>query len=141
MERKGQTALEYMLMMLVSIILVASVAHFLTSAQSRVGEATGEQVKSLLSMVGGDSGAGAAVAPEETAPPAEKTAISPDEPTAMAAAALNYCGDGAKGGGETCDGGDLGGETCETLGYSGGALACDPDCSGFDVSSCFVVIG
>lgn len=46
------------------------------------------------------------------------------------------CGDGQIDAGEACDTSDLDGETCETLGYSGGALACADDCLDFDVSGC-----
>ncbi len=36
---------------------------------------------------------------------------------------------------EQCEGADLGGETCETLGYYGGDLSCDSDCT-FELVSC-----
>lgn len=47
------------------------------------------------------------------------------------------CGDGVAVGGEACDGADLAGETCVSLGYSGGALACDGSCA-FDTSACVI---
>lgn len=37
---------------------------------------------------------------------------------------------------EPCDGRRLGGMSCTSLGYVGGRLACQSDCSGFDVSRC-----
>ncbi len=47
------------------------------------------------------------------------------------------CGDGIIEGSEVCDGSNLGGETCGGQGCTGGgALACLPDCSGFDTSGC-----
>ncbi|MGI5862260.1 MAG: hypothetical protein ACOX6T_09405 [Myxococcales bacterium] len=46
------------------------------------------------------------------------------------------CGDGAINGDEACDGTELGGARCEAQGFAGGALACKPDCSGFDTSGC-----
>lgn len=39
------------------------------------------------------------------------------------------CGDGVRQSGETCDGTDLGVATCETVGYTGGQLACRADCT------------
>lgn len=37
---------------------------------------------------------------------------------------------------EVCDGADLGSVTCQTLGFTGGTLACFSSCQGFDVSGC-----
>jgi hypothetical protein len=48
---------------------------------------------------------------------------------------ISTCGNGAVDPGEDCDGQDLGGEECVSLGYTGGTLACKPDCT-FDVSGC-----
>lgn len=48
---------------------------------------------------------------------------------------LPTCGDSVIDSGELCEGGDLNGQTCETLGYSGGALACSGLCA-FDVAGC-----
>ncbi|MFO0725120.1 MAG: 5'-nucleotidase C-terminal domain-containing protein [Myxococcota bacterium] len=45
------------------------------------------------------------------------------------------CGDGVASGGEYCDAADLQGTTCAALGYSGGNLACNSNCS-FDTSGC-----
>ncbi len=47
------------------------------------------------------------------------------------------CGNGAIDSGEACDGSLLGGQTCASFGCSGGTLACDASCSGFDLSGCF----
>ncbi|UCF68194.1 MAG: hypothetical protein JSV80_02515 [Acidobacteriota bacterium] len=52
--------------------------------------------------------------------------------------ASGVCGDGVKGPGETCDGSDLGGQSCESLGFTGGSLACAEDCQSFDTSGCRV---
>ena len=47
------------------------------------------------------------------------------------------CGNGLREGAEICDGADLGGETCVSQGCSsGGTLACNVACTGFDVSGC-----
>ncbi len=51
-------------------------------------------------------------------------------------AAAAECGNNTKETGETCDGTDLDSETCVTQGYDSGDLACQVDCSAFDVSSC-----
>ena len=45
------------------------------------------------------------------------------------------CGNGVKEGGEQCDGSDLGGTTCQSLGYSGGTLSCNADCT-YNTSQC-----
>jgi len=49
---------------------------------------------------------------------------------------MPICGDGLIVGGEQCDGLNLGGASCQTLGFTGGALACSNDCQSFDVSGC-----
>ena len=47
-----------------------------------------------------------------------------------------FCGDGAVNvATEECDGSDLAGESCESLGYTGGTISCNADCT-IDVSSC-----
>ena len=45
------------------------------------------------------------------------------------------CGNGVVEPGEQCDGIDLGEETCAGLGYSGGTLSCNTDCT-FNTSNC-----
>ncbi len=45
------------------------------------------------------------------------------------------CGNGRLDAGEQCDGANLFGRTCATLGFTGGDLACGPDCI-FDVRGC-----
>ncbi len=47
------------------------------------------------------------------------------------------CGNGLQESGEDCDAFDLGGATCEGLGYDGGNLGCNPDCS-YDASACTI---
>lgn len=47
------------------------------------------------------------------------------------------CGDIKLESPEVCDHGILNGQNCQTQGYSGGQLACSPDCRSFDTSSCF----
>lgn len=47
----------------------------------------------------------------------------------------SVCGDGIIEGDEDCEGDDLAGHTCESLGFLGGELSCDDDCS-FDISGC-----
>lgn len=48
------------------------------------------------------------------------------------------CGDNTKEGSEVCDGIDLDSQDCGSIpgGYTSGALACLPDCSGFDTTTC-----
>jgi hypothetical protein len=46
-----------------------------------------------------------------------------------------YCGDGAIGSGEQCEGADLGGADCQSLGFASGTLACTPGCQ-LDTSGC-----
>ena len=51
---------------------------------------------------------------------------------------ISVCGNFLAEGGEDCDNDDLAGETCQSLGFSGGALACDIACD-FDTSGCFTL--
>ncbi|MCP3961399.1 MAG: hypothetical protein GY719_26430 [bacterium] len=46
------------------------------------------------------------------------------------------CGNNVIEGNEACDGTDLGGQSCGDFGCSGGALACNGSCTGFDTSGC-----
>ncbi len=46
------------------------------------------------------------------------------------------CGNGVIETGEVCDGSNLGGQTCSSQGFSGGTLACNSTCDGFDTSGC-----
>ena len=52
------------------------------------------------------------------------------------------CGDGSVdvADGEECDGANLIGNTCQSLGFSGGTLACDANCR-YDLSGCTAVCG
>ncbi|MGH9347828.1 MAG: MopE-related protein, partial [Vicinamibacterales bacterium] len=53
-----------------------------------------------------------------------------------ACAAPPVCGDGVRNlPGESCDGLDLGGATCQSVGFIGGTLGCNADCT-FNASSC-----
>jgi hypothetical protein len=47
------------------------------------------------------------------------------------------CTNGVRETGEVCDGSDLGGlSSCTDLGYQSGALSCNADCLGFNVTAC-----
>lgn len=46
------------------------------------------------------------------------------------------CGNGVKEGAEVCDGSDLDNTTCQDLGFSGGTLACNENCTGFVTAGC-----
>ena len=48
------------------------------------------------------------------------------------------CGNGMVEAGEDCEGSDLRGETCESLGYEGGTLSCNTDCS-YNETACISV--
>jgi len=48
---------------------------------------------------------------------------------------VTLCGNNVKEGSEDCDGSDLGGATCVSLGYTGGSLSCNSDCT-FNTSNC-----
>jgi hypothetical protein len=50
------------------------------------------------------------------------------------------CGSGRIDTGERCDGEDLGGATCAGLGFGGGTLACEDDCT-FDTRGCATTCG
>ncbi|MBU1070110.1 hypothetical protein KJ975_11135 [Myxococcota bacterium] len=41
--------------------------------------------------------------------------------------------------GEVCDGADLAGQTCAEMGYHGGALACEDDCSAYILTDCISI--
>ncbi|GBD34352.1 hypothetical protein HRbin35_00064 [bacterium HR35] len=47
------------------------------------------------------------------------------------------CGNNLKEPGEECDGPDLGGQSCVSLGYSGGTLSCNSNCT-FNASQCTI---
>ena len=49
---------------------------------------------------------------------------------------VSQCGDGVIDEGELCDGEALGGVTCETVGYAGGTLGCQDDCSAYVLDGC-----
>ncbi len=46
------------------------------------------------------------------------------------------CGNGVLEGDEVCDGAELDGATCSSEGATGGTLACNASCDGFDTSAC-----
>jgi hypothetical protein len=46
------------------------------------------------------------------------------------------CGDSTRNGAEVCDGSDLASQTCQSLGFSGGTLACATGCAAFDMTGC-----
>ncbi len=50
------------------------------------------------------------------------------------------CGNNILEPGEACDGFNLGGKTCQSLGYSGGVLTCNSDCT-LNTSNCFTIPG
>jgi len=51
-------------------------------------------------------------------------------------ACANGCGNGVRDGTEPCDRNDLGGATCSSLGFSGGNLSCNTDCT-YNRSACW----
>ncbi len=108
---------------------------FKLSGEEEVGifDATGALVDSVQWALG-DSPAGKSFGrlPDITGP-----FTTLDIPTPGAANRSGAgCGDGLVESPEVCDGADLGGRTCESLGFTGGALACAPGCADFDRSNC-----
>ena len=53
-----------------------------------------------------------------------------------------FCGDDGINGSEVCDGLNLDDNDCTTVGggFTGGTLACNPDCLGWDTSGCTTVV-
>jgi hypothetical protein len=47
----------------------------------------------------------------------------------------SLCGNGNIDSGEECDGSDLGGASCSSLGFAGGSLSCNSNCT-FNTSAC-----
>lgn len=50
-----------------------------------------------------------------------------------------WCGDGVRNGPEACEGADLGGQTCAGLGFTGGTLACNSNCT-HNTIGCFTAV-
>lgn len=57
------------------------------------------------------------------------------DPDCAGRAECQGCGNGIKNDDEACDGEDFGNEFCETLGFVGGYLMCNPDCT-IDTTLC-----
>ena len=62
----------------------------------------------------------------------QKTAVGPCCSGELCAAG---CGNNFKESGEDCDGTDLGGESCSSIGFDGGSLSCNGDCT-FATGNC-----
>ena len=60
---------------------------------------------------------------------------------AIKALQASQCGDGRLRRPEACDGSSLAEMTCEALGFTGGTLACNDTCDGFDTSGCTQLCG
>ncbi|MFH1130734.1 MAG: hypothetical protein V1754_05325, partial [Pseudomonadota bacterium] len=67
---------------------------------------------------------------QEGGPAKDGTTPNPDQGTVP-----QDCGNGKVDPGEECDKQDLSGQTCQTLGYTGGTLACDSACK-IDKTGC-----
>jgi hypothetical protein len=67
-----------------------------------------------------------------------QAASSPDSITITGA--VPGCGDGVIQPEESCDGSNLNNQTCSTLGFSGGVLSCNLNCT-FNTSQCTVGVG
>ncbi len=67
-------------------------------------------------------------------------AINFDPAATVDDGSCNYCGNNIINSGETCDGTTHGTATCADYGLAPGALACLPDCSGFDTTGCGPVL-
>jgi hypothetical protein len=67
--------------------------------------------------------------------PSTTTTTTSTVPSTTTTTTLPNCGNGRLDPGEQCDGTNLFGRDCATLGFTGGTLACRPDCL-FDTSHC-----
>jgi hypothetical protein len=88
----------------------------------------------LAGMTGSPSSTSTTTATNATASSTTSTA-STSTTTATTSTTLSRCGNGRLDPGEQCDGSNLFGRDCATLGFTGGTLACRPDCL-FDTSHC-----
>lgn len=82
-----------------------------------------------------DDDAAAIDAPGVDAPPMDGSSTI-DAAIDASIDASQGCGDGTRNGGEVCDGSDLGSQTCQSIGFSGGSLACAAGCMAYDLGGC-----
>jgi chitodextrinase len=75
--------------------------------------------------------------------PADCGAIDPDDATGIIppdanqpSTILQTCGNSLREGTETCDTNALNSNTCITVGFTGGILACNSTCTGFNTTAC-----
>lgn len=80
-------------------------------------------------------GCGSTTKDAESAP-TDDTELTDDTASADDTQSTPDCGNGVIDDGEQCDGGDMAGFDCAALGYSGGALGCDPVACTYDTSGC-----
>jgi hypothetical protein len=86
----------------------------------------------------GDAPAGASYGrfPNGTGP--FETLLTPTPGAANIETAQPVCGNGSIEFGEVCDGASLDSQTCKALGFAGGELTCEDDCSGLDTTGCLL---
>jgi hypothetical protein len=96
-----------------------------------------------------DSATGVATGNQDGTTGSSNTNTAPDDTTGGGATSATTtttgvpgdCGNGVIDAGEQCDGADLQGFTCDSLGLSGGTLACDGTMCTFDTSMCMSTSG
>jgi len=110
---KGQGALEYLLLIGGAVLIAVIVISLLLGLSGSSGGETKEATNSLFDKIRDERndaiGGGGSVA--------------------------SCNNNGVKESGEECDGSDLGSTTCTTLGFTGGSLSCNGDCT-YNTSSC-----
>lgn len=138
MIRKGQTALEYLLIVVVATVVVVATMVFMQSSSKTAQETGTCNINSLLCaarVCTSDADCNGSVALSDCGSGGTCSSNGRCK-AACGTAAASLCGNGAIDSGEACDGTLLNGHTCQTEGFMDGTLACKSDCSGFYDGGC-----
>lgn len=112
----------------------ASATATATEGMSSTSEPTGGTDSSA-----GTSGTTDLVRPDLPVDPTMGDTDATTDPVGTTSGPAIVCGDGIIQPGEECEGADLNGQSCESLGFTGGTLACDANCL-LDKTQCFTIV-